>query len=149
LMLAPRHAMAIFPTSLKSLQGQRPLRSGLRRNGLEIGLTTALLGEAAALVWFAPTLSITLQLILWAQVIATFAAAEATGLVRLVGPIFFYDLVRMARRRRYFLLRMGCPLLFVLLLVLFGVNKQWPMTPLAAEDSPDSAATFFAMFVLT
>jgi ABC-type transport system involved in multi-copper enzyme maturation permease subunit len=65
-----------------------------------------LLGEAAALLWWHAALAIPVQILLWAQLLATAAALRWAGLFTLFGPVLVFDLVRAARRRRYFFVRM-------------------------------------------
>src|SRR5262245_56577537 len=65
----------------------------------------ALLGGAALLwnygsrLWFAQRVG------LWGALLVAVALLLRRGWLRLFGPVLFYDLVRIARRRRYFLLR--------------------------------------------
>jgi len=47
------------------------------------------------------------QTILWALLILTAALLLRRGWLKLFGPVLFYDMVCLARRGRYFLLRMG------------------------------------------
>jgi ABC-type transport system involved in multi-copper enzyme maturation permease subunit len=72
---------------------------------LETGLALALLAEVVALVVHGGTWSTRLQAALWTQVVLTLAAARGLGLFRVFGPVLVYDLIRTARRNRYFLIR--------------------------------------------
>jgi ABC-type transport system involved in multi-copper enzyme maturation permease subunit len=78
---------------------------------------TALVAGAAALVWFSDSLPVLVQAALWAVYVA--AAVLLERWLLLFGPVFFYDMVRSARRGRYILLR--CAYACLLLLVLFWV----------------------------
>jgi ABC-type transport system involved in multi-copper enzyme maturation permease subunit len=65
-----------------------------------------LIGEAAALLWWHSALAVPVQILLWAQVVATAGALRWAGLFPLFGPVLVFDLVRTARRNRYFFIRM-------------------------------------------
>ena len=48
-----------------------------------------------------------------------------TGWVRLVGPIFSYDLIRTARRRSYLAIRLLYPVIIFVLLLIFAAIKSY------------------------
>src|SRR6516165_4368090 len=47
------------------------------------------------------------QVVLWGLLVVAAAALLRRGWLKLLGPVFFYDLIRTARRGRYVLLRCG------------------------------------------
>ena len=87
---------------------------------LAVGLVAgAALGvEAVALVWWHSALSVPAQVVLWFQFIATAAALRWARLFPLFGPVLVYDLVRTARRTRYFYAR-------ILYASILGVMLFW------------------------
>jgi ABC-type transport system involved in multi-copper enzyme maturation permease subunit len=64
-----------------------------------------LIAEAAAVLWWHEALATPVQILLWAQMIATAGALRWAGLFPLFGPVLVFDLVRSARRNRYFVAR--------------------------------------------
>ncbi len=59
----------------------------------------------AGLYWFTGELPLSRQVLLWGLWLVVLAVLLRRGWLRLFGPVLFYDLVRTARRNRYFLLR--------------------------------------------
>jgi ABC-type transport system involved in multi-copper enzyme maturation permease subunit len=100
---------------------------------------------AAALVVLGPRLSMAAQVLLWGLLLAVAAFTS-----RLFGPVLFYDLVRIARRNRYYLIRVLYALFLLTMLCwvyfTFTVNME-----LSATVRPDEAArfanSFFYMFM--
>src|SRR5262245_29128753 len=78
---------------------------------------------AAVILWRAKALSMPYQLALGVVLLVALAVLARLALPRLLGPVFFYDLVRTSRRNRYFLLRGAYA--SVLLLTLFLFYASW------------------------
>jgi ABC-type transport system involved in multi-copper enzyme maturation permease subunit len=72
---------------------------------LEFVAGAALGAEGLALLWWHSSLSVPVQVLLWFQFIATAATLRWAGFFPLFGPVLVYDLVRTARRSRYFYAR--------------------------------------------
>src|SRR5947209_8200400 len=69
-------------------------------------LAGTLLGlEAILLIGFRGAIPFAVQTALWCQIVLTVAGLRSLGLFQLFGPVLFYDLIRIARRNRYFLIR--------------------------------------------
>ncbi|HEY1861991.1 MAG TPA: ABC transporter permease, partial [Gemmataceae bacterium] len=64
-----------------------------------------LVGEAAAVLWWHASLAGPVQVLLWAQIVATAACLRWAGLFPLFGPVLIYDLVRTSRSNRYYYVR--------------------------------------------
>ncbi len=64
-----------------------------------------LIAEAAAVFWWRDALALPVQILLWAQIVSTAGALRWAGLFPLFGPVLAFDLVRTARRSRYFFAR--------------------------------------------
>src|SRR5262249_33397574 len=69
--------------------------------------TLALLVGAVALLRWGSRLSVWQQSALWALLLAATALMLRRGWLKLFGPVLFYDLIRVGRRSRYFLFRVG------------------------------------------
>src|SRR5262249_17285814 len=83
----------------------------------------AILASAVGLAWVRDRLSLSQEVVLWAALIVALAVLFRRGWLRLCGPMLFYDLVRVARRSRYFLLR--CLYVLLLSLLLGWVYLLW------------------------
>jgi ABC-type transport system involved in multi-copper enzyme maturation permease subunit len=93
-------------------------------------------------------LSFSLLLTLWGLWLIVLLLLLGRGSIKMFGPVLFYDMVRSARRSRYFILRgTYC---MILLLILFFV---WMTTASHQGRDQDLAArlaeTFFEMFTIT
>jgi len=75
-----------------------------------------LLGMAGGLWWLHARLSLVQQVLLWAVLVLALAILLRRGWVKLFGPVLFYDMVRTARRSRYFAIRLGYALLLMFML---------------------------------
>jgi len=64
-----------------------------------------LIAETVAVIWWHNALATPVQILLWAQILATAGALRWAGLFPLFGPVLVFDLVRTARRNRYFFAR--------------------------------------------
>lgn len=71
----------------------------------------------AALLWLTSRLGAVQQFFLWATYLVVLAWLSRRAGARLFGPVLFYDLIRLARQNRFFLLR--CGYAFALALVLY------------------------------
>jgi ABC-type transport system involved in multi-copper enzyme maturation permease subunit len=71
----------------------------------EVAAGALLAAEMGAVVWWHSSLSVPVQILLWAQIIATTAGLRWAGLFPFFGPVLVFDLVRSARRKRYFFAR--------------------------------------------
>lgn len=83
----------------------------------------AVLGCAVALVAVSATVRLPYLLAFWGFWLLTVGILARRGWGRLVGPVFFYDLLCTARRGRYFLLRFLFGL--ILLVVLWWIYLAW------------------------
>src|SRR5262245_5805633 len=99
-----------------------------------LGTLTLLLGALALLRW-GGRLSVWQQCALWALLLATAAFMLRRGWLKLFGPVLFYDLIRVGRRSRYFLFRVGY--VGILLVLLIWVYLVSPYSELASyNDAP-------------
>jgi ABC-type transport system involved in multi-copper enzyme maturation permease subunit len=64
-----------------------------------------LIAEVVAVLWWHNALPTPVQILLWAQILATAGALRWAGLFPLFGPVLMFDLVRTARRNRYYFAR--------------------------------------------
>src|SRR5579885_2629088 len=100
---------------------------------------------AAALVAFGPRLAMAAQVLLWGLLLT--AAAFVS---RLFGPVLFYDLVRIARRNRYYLIRVLYALFLLAMLcwvyLTFAANADFA-TALRPDEAARFANSFFYMFM--
>src|SRR6266851_9603208 len=111
-----------------------------------IGFVPILAG-AAALCWFRAQLSLSQELVLWAVLIVAMALLLRRGWLRLLGPMLFYDLVRVARRPRYYFLR--CFYAVLLSLLLGWVYLLWYLNANTGRMRPDEMARFAEAFFYT
>ena len=79
--------------------------SNSRQSWQERIAAAGLLAGALAILWYASELSVARQVLLWGILLVGLAALMRRGWLKLFGPVLFYDLVRIARRRRYIFLR--------------------------------------------
>jgi ABC-type transport system involved in multi-copper enzyme maturation permease subunit len=119
--------------------------SNSRQAWLDRGAVVGVLAGAAALIVFAPHLSMAAQVLLWGLLLA--AAAFVS---RLFGPVLFYDLVRTARRNRYYVIRV-LYLLFLLAMLgwvylTFAVDRNLE-NGLRPDEASRFANSFFYMFM--
>lgn len=68
------------------------------------GFLLLLIG-AAAIWWLGGRLSLLQHAVLWSLLLLTAAILLRRGWLKLFGPVLFYDMIRSARRGKYFLLR--------------------------------------------
>src|SRR5438034_6096496 len=96
---------------------------------LREGLTTARLALLAGLL------------------LLVFAILVRRGWVTLFGPVLFYDLIRTARRSRYFVIRIIYALVLLFLLCSVYLNYRDADWRVPADRMADAAAAFFATFM--
>src|SRR6266852_1746996 len=90
--------------------------SNSRESWEELIWFAVIVAGGAVLCWIRCKLSLPQELVLWALLIIAMAVLLRRGWLRLLGPMLFYDLVRVARRPRYYFLRCLYALLLSLLL---------------------------------
>lgn len=124
--------------------------SNTRRAWIDRLSGLGLLLAFAALVWFSRRLSTTQLVMCTALLCGAGAILSRRGWVRLFGPILFFDLVRSARRTRYYVVRHVCLLLLFALLFFvhwtlsFGeVARGW-----TTADAQQFTMTYFVVFVV-
>jgi ABC-type transport system involved in multi-copper enzyme maturation permease subunit len=129
---------------------RRKLPSGSREAWLERAAASAVLGAAVVLLLFWRHLPLSRQIVLWAAVLLAAAFVTRRGWLKLFGPVLFYDLVRIARRNRYFLVRVlyAGMLLVMLCWVYFAWTIHDPAgSAVSANEAAEFASTFFYMFM--
>jgi ABC-type transport system involved in multi-copper enzyme maturation permease subunit len=123
-----------------------------------LSLALVLAGCAALAVW-GPSFSLSLRVGLWAALAIVLAAVYLLGRFGrgLLGPVFFYDLVRAARGGRSVILR--CAYLAILLATLFllywqsfgtgngGLWDVWTAAAIQRSKLADFTAAFFWQFM--
>jgi ABC-type transport system involved in multi-copper enzyme maturation permease subunit len=93
-----------------------------------IGL--AFLGVAVLLWFLAGSLSAGQQVVLWSVLLLALALVVRQGWLPLLGPIFFYDLIRTTRRGRYAVLRaVYATALLLFILALYRVQPTLDRSP--------------------
>jgi ABC-type transport system involved in multi-copper enzyme maturation permease subunit len=104
----------------------------------------------AALLWFSRRLSTTQIVVSSGLLCAAGAIMARRGWVRLFGPILFFDLVRTARRNRYFVIRYVC--LLTLFALLFFVHWTLNFGEVARDwntgEAQQFTMTYFLVFVV-
>jgi ABC-type transport system involved in multi-copper enzyme maturation permease subunit len=111
----------------------------------------ALIGVTAFVYWITVELNLPLpwQLLVWGGVVVAWGIFARRGWTRLFGPVLFYDLVRTARRSRYFWLR-----LFYALILFFSLFSVWlsyresnPSGDIPYREMTKMAGTFFFVLI--
>lgn len=114
-------------------------------------LILGLVGTACALVWLGNYVSPLAQAALWAGLLAGTALLARTGRISILGPVFVYEMVRIARRRRYFWFRMLYVVgLFGLLGWLYGIwtlEVRYSRSPWRMYEMALFASSFFYVFM--
>ncbi len=115
---------------------------------LEVLAALGLLAEAVALLVFTGRLGLLLFTALCLQWLLLAVGLRFLGLLRMVGPVFFYDLVRATRRGRYFLLR-GLYVLGLLFLLwcVWANFMPWGAPPPSLARLAEFGMTFFFWFI--
>src|SRR5438132_3115073 len=106
-----------------------------------------LLGGADALWVLRERLTTGRLALLAGLLLLVFATLVRRGWVTLFGPVLFYDLVRTARRSRYFVIRIIYALLLLFLLCSVYLSYRDADWRVPADRMADAAAGFFATFM--
>ncbi|HEV3117982.1 MAG TPA: ABC transporter permease subunit, partial [Gemmataceae bacterium] len=106
-----------------------------------------LLAGAGCLYWFGKGSGGAGLLVAWALWLAASVVLLRRGWLRLFGPVLFYDLVSLARRGRYVLLRVEYA--FALLFTLYNVygNYEYALRAINTNAMAEFAQAFFFTFV--
>jgi ABC-type transport system involved in multi-copper enzyme maturation permease subunit len=109
-----------------------------------------LLAGGAGIGWFGRTLDLSVQVLLWALLLATGAVLLRRGWLRLFGPVLFYDLVRVARRSRYLLVRCLYALLLLAMLTMVYLSylADKREEAIQAREMAQFAEAFFFTFAI-
>lgn len=113
-----------------------------------LGVLVFLAGGFAAW-WFGGQLLAWQQVLVWSLVALVGAVLLRRGWLKLFGPVLFYEIVRAARRRRYFFLRFAYVLL--LLFCLFLVSLEYPRIyegELTHNAASEMAMAYFNIFMV-
>jgi len=108
-----------------------------------LGLACLVAG-AVLLGWYGRSLAAWQQAALWGTLLVALAFFARRGWLNLFGPVLFYDLVRLARQGRTFVLR-GAYVL-ALLIVLFVVYSRRPVE-VGIQELADFGSGFFVTFL--
>jgi len=126
---------------------RRPLGRWLAaRDARDAALLLLFLGTAAALAWFQATLPPGRRTVLWSGWGLALLLVFGGGVVRLFGPLPFHDLVRTARRGRFFLLRTVYAAALLLLMAAIYAWWSWKLPP--GRPSGAALARFAEQFFL-
>jgi ABC-type transport system involved in multi-copper enzyme maturation permease subunit len=113
-----------------------------------LGLVVVLAGMAL-LGWSAHRFSLWQQVCLWMVLFLAVGILLRRGWLKLLGPLFLYELVRTARRSRYVLLRLY--VYFVLIIFLFIFLCWWVddkhILELPADEAAGVLRSFFLFFM--
>src|SRR5581483_6898168 len=106
-----------------------------------------LLAAALSIVWFRGRLSLPQEAVAWGLLVFITAIVLRRGWFRLSGPLLFYELLRIARRRRHFVARALFP---VPVAILVWWVYFWMATngngKLGRNEMADFSMTFFYLF---
>src|SRR5262249_42525836 len=105
-----------------------------------------LLTGAGLLVWFAGRLSLTQQVLGWGLWLLALAVFLRRGWLKLFGPVLFFHLVPLARRRRDFLGR-SLYALFLLLVPPQAALSARRTGSFTTREAAQAAVTFFFTFM--
>jgi ABC-type transport system involved in multi-copper enzyme maturation permease subunit len=108
-----------------------------------------LLLAAGGIFWYGSRLELSYQVLLWGLWGVAWAVVLRRGLVKLFGPVLFYDLLRIARRSRYAFLRGAYAvfLLGTLLLVYLNFHESAWRGEIEARRMAQLAESFFFTFM--
>jgi ABC-type Na+ efflux pump permease subunit len=127
----------------RNLTWSNSLQSWQERFALAAALACVL-----AVAFFARRLDPSLQVVLWGIVLVLVGALFRRGWLKLFGPVLFYDLMCIARRRRYFLIR--CVYALAMLAILGWVWFVWWIEGThRSRGSPSEIAAFASSFFYT
>ena len=111
-----------------------------------IGVAVLLVG-AVVLGAMRDRFTLSQEVLLWALLCVALAVLLRRGWFRLIGPMLFYDLVRIARRSRYFWVR--CLYVLLLSLLLGWVYLLWYLASNTGGLRPNQMASFAESFFYT
>jgi ABC-type transport system involved in multi-copper enzyme maturation permease subunit len=144
-----------LPSTSASLprSSRRPYANTTGRQAWVDGvLGVLLLVFVAALCWYTSRLAAAELVAVWVLFFGALALLSRQGRVRLFGPVLFYDLVRVGRRSRYFLLR--CLYAGILAIIVywkysesFGIVHSYAGR-IDANRMATFASQFFNLFML-
>jgi ABC-type transport system involved in multi-copper enzyme maturation permease subunit len=153
--------MSLPATSARTSAKRTFLAHVGRQTWAEIAWGSLLLAAAAAIWWHRGQMSLPKQVALYALVLVGSTVLLRRVWSQLFGPVLFYDLIRLGRRNRFFLLR--CLYAAALLLVLAwaydrfleslntwrgpGFNPYQARRTLQADDVARLAEGFFSTFM--
>jgi ABC-type transport system involved in multi-copper enzyme maturation permease subunit len=128
----------------RTLRWSNSLESWQERVGF-----AAVLAMVAFNVFIGRGLAPSYQVVLWCLAGVTLAVVLRRGWLRLFGPVLFYDLVRVGRRNRYFLIRTayGCFMLLMLSYIWLVWSWDTSRRGFRANEAADFASQFFYMFM--
>lgn len=110
------------------------------------GLLALLLG-GGLMLWFGPQLGLIQQVLLWAGLVLLVAGLLRRGWLKLFGPVLFYDMIRLARRSRFYWLRVAYAALLLFFLFAAATNTyHYGLTPPQAASR--LAQNFFQTFMM-
>jgi ABC-type transport system involved in multi-copper enzyme maturation permease subunit len=121
--------------------------SNSRESWIERVWFVAILACAVVVGWMRARLSMSQEVVLWALLLVALAVLLRRGWLRLFGPMLFYDLVRVARRIRYFVFR--CLYVLLLALLLGWVYLLWYLDTDTGHLRPNEMARFAETFFYT
>jgi ABC-type Na+ efflux pump permease subunit len=109
------------------------------------------LGGAIGILAEIMKLPIQYQLAILGAMILILAVLLRQGWVTLFGPVLFYDLVRIARRGRYILLRVAYALLLLLVLwtTYASFSDRFGSGAIPAQEVSKVASTYFVYFLIS
>ncbi|HEV8062716.1 MAG TPA: ABC transporter permease subunit [Gemmataceae bacterium] len=124
--------------------------SNTRRAWVDRLAGTGLIVCFALLAWYSHRLSATQLVSSFALLAALAAFMLRRGWIHLFGPILFYDLVRTARRTRYFVIRYLCLLTLVGLFffVHWASNSGNPSNVMTTSEAQNFTFFYFLVFVV-
>lgn len=109
----------------------------------------AVLGMAFIAWYWGRKQKLSYQVLVWSLVLISLAFVMRRGWFKLFGPVLFYDLVRVARRSRYFIIRgvYGFFLLGLLGWIWFLWYMESNMRGFRATEMAEFASSFFYTFM--
>jgi ABC-type transport system involved in multi-copper enzyme maturation permease subunit len=138
--------MALVPSGLAWLR-QRIGWSNSRQSWLERLAGLALLGGAGWALGRGDRLSATQHVVVWGLLLLAAAVLLRRGWLKLFGPVLFYDMIRSARRGRYFLVRCGYAGLLLFFLFSVWLNTRDRHRGNDRQQAADLAAIYFETFM--
>jgi ABC-type transport system involved in multi-copper enzyme maturation permease subunit len=144
--------MGLASAPVRRWSGWRLRWSNSRQSWEERLGVFALLAAAAATYWFSGRLPRSQQVVLWTLLVAGVIVVLRRGWLKLFGPVLFYDLIRLARRGRYALLRSLYAIFLLLMLSSVYSSHKAAISGgggrLRASDMASLAESFFSVFMV-